>query len=153
MLYTTSRPRGDMFSELDRLQGLLDQVFRPSGRASIRALAGESFPVINLGSTPDTVEVMALAPGLDPAKIELSIERGVLTIAGERVAVASASGTESRPGSTVYAQERFHGRFRRVVSLPDDVDSARVDATYRDGILWITLHKRESAKPRQIQIN
>ena len=52
----------------------------------------------------------------------------------------------------VYADERFSGRFRRVVSLPEDADAARVEATYRNGVLKIVVPKRESSKPRQIPV-
>ena len=52
----------------------------------------------------------------------------------------------------MYAQERFAGNFRRVVSLPDDADPAKVDASYRDGILRVTVARRESSKPRRIEV-
>jgi HSP20 family protein len=143
------RPAADVFSELNRLQGVLDQMFRPSGRSSIRALAGAAFPVINVGTTPDTIEVMALAPGLDPAAIQLSVDRGLLVIAGERKSELPEAGDRI----SVYAQERFAGNFRRVVSLPDDADPGKVDASYRDGILRVTVAKRESSKPRRIEVS
>lgn len=143
------RPAADIFSELNRLQSVLDQVFRPAARSSIRALTGASFPVINVGATPDTIEVMALAPGLDPASLQLSIDRGLLVIAGERKSEVPEAGDNV----SVYAQERFAGNFRRVVSLPDEADPGKVDATYRDGILRITVAKRESSKPRRIEVS
>ncbi len=143
------RPAADVFSELNRLQGVLDQMFRPAERSSIRALTGASFPVINVGTTPDTIEVMALAPGLDPASIQLSVDRGLLVIAGERKSALPEAGDTT----SVYAQERFAGNFRRVVSLPDDADPGKVDATYRDGILRVTVAKRESSRPRRIEVN
>jgi HSP20 family protein len=149
MMNATFRPAADIFSELNRLQSALDQVFRPSERSSIRALTGASFPPVNIGTTPDTIEVMALAPGLDPASLQLSIDRGLLTIAGERKSAVPEAGD----GIGVYAQERFAGNFRRVVSLPDEADPAKVDATYRDGILRVTVAKRESSKPRRIDIS
>lgn len=149
MLNATFRPAADVFSELNRLQSVLDQVFRPAERSSIRALTGASFPVINVGTTPETIEVMALAPGLDPASLQLSIDRGLLAIAGER----KNGVPEAGDGVSVYAQERFAGNFRRVVSLPDDADPAKVDASYRDGILRVTVAKRESSKPRRIEVN
>jgi HSP20 family protein len=128
---------------------VLDQVFRPAERSSIRALTGASFPVINVGTTPDTIEVMALAPGLDPASLQLSIDRGLLVISGERKSEVPEPGDNI----SVYARERFVGNFRRVVSLPDDADPGKVDATYRDGILRITVAKRESSKPRRIEVS
>jgi HSP20 family protein len=149
MLNATFRPAADVFSELNRLQSVLDQVFRPAERSSIRAFTGATFPVINVGTTPETIEVMALAPGLDPTSLQLSIDRGLLAISGERKSQVPEAGD----GISVYAQERFTGNFRRVVSLPDDADPAKVDATYRDGILRVTIAKRESSKPRRIEVN
>jgi HSP20 family protein len=143
------RPAADAFSELNRLQSLLDQVFRPAERSSIRALTGATFPVINVGTTPDTIEVMALAPGLVPTSLQLSIDRGLLVISGERKTEVPEAGDNV----SVYAQERFTGNFRRVVSLPDEADPGKVDATYREGILRITVAKRESSKPRRIEVS
>jgi HSP20 family protein len=149
MMNASFRPAGDLVSELNRLQSVLDQVFRPAERSSIRALTGATFPVINVGTTPDSIEVMALAPGLDPTTLQLSIDRGLLVISGERKSEVPEAGD----GISVYAQERFAGNFRRVVSLPDDADPGKVDATYRDGILRITVAKRESSKPRRIEVS
>lgn len=149
MLNASFRPAADVFSELNRLQSVLDQVFRPSGRSGIRELTGAGFPVINVGTTPETIEVMALAPGIDPASLQLSIDRGLLVIAGERASALPEAGDKI----SVYAQERFAGNFRRVVSLPDDADPAKVEASYRDGILRVTVAKRESSKPRRIEVN
>jgi HSP20 family protein len=140
---------GDIFSELNRLQSVFDQVFRPWERSSIRGLTGASFPVINVGATPDAVEVMALAPGLDPASLQLTVDRGVLVMSGERKSQLPEPGDDT----SIYAQERFAGNFRRVVSLPEDADPARVDASYRDGILRVTVGKRESSKPRRIEVS
>lgn len=147
-MYASFRPAADVFSELNRLQSVLDQVFRPAERSSIRALTGASFPVLNVGATPDTIEVMALAPGLDPKALQLTVDRGLLIISGERKTELPEAGD-----STTYAQERFSGAFRRVVNLPDDADPGKVDASYQDGILRITVAKRESSRPRRIEVN
>ena len=149
MLHTSFRPAADVFGELNRLQSVLDQVFRPLERSSIRALAGAAFPVINVGTTPEAVEVMALAPGLDPASLQVTVDRGLLVIAGQRASQLP----ERRDGISVYAQERFAGDFRRVVTLPEDADPARIQAGYRDGILRITVAKRESSRPRRIEVH
>ncbi len=141
------RSSADLFAELNRMQSLLDQVF-PAPGASIRSVAGAGFPTLNVGTTPGSVEVMALAPGLDPDKLEISIDRGLLVIAGERKSQLPPQGERT----AVYANERFAGRFRRVVSLPDDADPARVDAKYRDGVLRISVAKRESSLPRRIEV-
>jgi HSP20 family protein len=149
MMNASFRPAADIFSELGRLQDVLDQVFRPAERSSIRGLSGASFPVLNVGATPYAVEVMALAPGLDPSGLQLTVDRGLLIIAGERKSAVPEPGD----ATSVYAQERFCGNFRRVVSLPDDADPGKVEANYRDGILRITVAKRESSKPRRIEVS
>lgn len=143
------RSSADLFAELNRMQTLLDQVFPSTGASSIRSMAGASFPVLNVGTTPASVEVQALAPGLDPAKLEITVDRGLLVIAGERRSELPPQGERT----TVYANERFTGRFRRVISLPEDADPARVDASYRDGVLRISVAKRESSLPRRIEVN
>lgn len=139
----------DLFAELNRLQENFEQSFRPGGFSSIRALSRRSFPVLNVGSTPDAIEVMAMAPGVDPAELQITVDRGVLVIAGERKDETPSSGENT----SVYAQERFKGTFRRVVSLPEDVDPARIDASYRDGMLRVSVARREASKPRQIDVH
>ena len=104
-----------------------------------------TFPAINVGSTEDNVTVYLFAPGIDPGKLDISIQQNLLTVAGQRE-------VPSDEDASYYRQERFGGDFRRVISLPEDVDPDRVEATYRDGIVQITVCRRESAKPRQIAI-
>jgi len=142
------RSSTDLFNELNRMQGLLDQVFGGAGGGSIRSTAS-GFPVLNVGTTAGSVEVMALAPGLDPASLEITIDRGVLAIAGER----KSDLPQPAERTSVYANERYAGRFRRVVSLPEDADPARVEANYRDGVLRISIAKRESSLPRRIEVH
>jgi HSP20 family protein len=116
--------------------------------SSIRAAERGAFPAINMGVTPDAVEIYAFAPGIDISRLEVSVDRGVLTLSGERPGdVPKASDKVS-----IYADERFSGPFKRAVSLPEDADSSRIDARYRDGILRITVPKRENAKPRRIEV-
>jgi HSP20 family protein len=142
------RSSADLFAELNRMQALLDQVF-PTPGSSIRSAPGASFPVLNVGTTPTSLEVQALAPGLDTDKLEITVDRGLLVIAGERKSALPPPGERT----SVYAQERFSGKFRRVVSLPEDADPARVDASYRDGLLRISVARRESSLPRRIEVN
>jgi HSP20 family protein len=146
-MHASFRPSADLFEQLSRLQNHFDQAFRPG--PSIRAQSGATFPILNVGGTPDTVEVMALAPGLDPNSIQLTIDRGLLIISGERKNALPQQGERI----SLYAQERYTGAFRRVVTLPEDVDPAKVDATYKDGVLRVTLNKREASRPRRIEIN
>jgi HSP20 family protein len=145
MFYRSVFPR-DLFAELDRLQREIQQAseFSPS----IRGLSRGGFPALNVGSTPRSVEIYAFAPGIDPAAIEVQLEKGVLTISGERK--TPAPGKDEK--ATVHIDERFGGRFRRVVTLPDDIDANAVKAKYRDGVLHISIQRREAAQPRRITI-
>ncbi len=144
MLYRTLFPR-DVFADLARLQREMQQAFDPS--PSIRGFGRGGFPALNVGGTPQSVEIYAFAPGLDPDKIEVNIDRGVLTIEGER-----APGLPSDDKSAIHVNERFAGRFRRVVSLPDDLDPDTVSARYRDGVLNLSIRRRESTLPRRIEV-
>ena len=96
----------------------------------------------------DAIEVVAFVAGVDPQALEVSIDKGLLILSGERPAALVDAGERK----IVYADERFVGKFRRVVNLPDDADPARVEAKYADGCLRVTVMKRESSKPRLIQV-
>src|SRR5437762_4644330 len=145
-MYQSLFPR-DVFAELDRLQREMRDAFDLS--PSIRGLGRGGFPALNLGGTPQSVEIFAFAPGLDPATVEVDLDRGVLTIAGERKPDLPA---EDDGKAAVHINERFSGRFRRVVSLSDDVDPNGVSADYRDGVLHISAKRRESSRPRRISV-
>lgn len=142
------RSSANLLAELNRMQSMLDQVF-PTPGSSIRSAAGADFPTLNVGATPTALEVMALAPGLDPSKLEITVDRGLLVLAGERRSDLPAQGERE----AVYARERFSGPFRRVVTLPEDADATRVEASYREGVLRVTVPRRESAQPRRIEVN
>jgi len=144
VIYRSLFPR-DIYSEFDRLQRDLQQAFDTS--PSIRGFGRGGYPALNVGGTAQTVEIYAFAPGLDPDKIDVNIDRGVLTFEGERASTLPAD-----EKSAVHINERFAGRFRRVVSLPDDADSNAVSAEYRDGVLHLSIRRRESALPRRIEI-
>lgn len=149
-MYRSLFPR-DMFAEMDRLHREMQQAFDLS--PTIRGFGRGGFPALNVGGTPQTVEVYAFAPGLDPDALDITLDRGILTIAGTR---KSSLPKEERPGAAseaaVHINERFAGEFRRVVSLPEDVDPEAVQARYRDGVLQITVQRRASAQPRRIAI-
>ena len=145
-MYQSLFPR-NVLAELDRMQREMRDAFDLS--PSIRGLGRGGFPALNIGGTPQSVEILAFAPGLDPASVEVNLDRGVLTIAGER---PTELPSEDGGKAAVHINERFNGRFRRVISLSDDVDPNGVSAAYRDGILHITAKRRESAQPRRISV-
>lgn len=138
-----------VFAQFDRLRRDLDDVFGGSGvPSSIRSVALGSVPPLNVGRTAKSVEVYAFAPGLDASKIDVMLDRGVLRISGERVADVP----EKDPKTSVYARERAVGRFSRSVALPDDIDPAQVSATYRDGVLQVSIGRKEAAQPKRITV-
>ena len=142
---------GSLFPEMGWLQQQLEEMLQPTGASGIRSLARGAFPAINVGTTPDSVEVIAFLPGLDAKEIEIQVERLSDAVGGRG---ARAGETEQRQaGTNAYARERFAGKFRRVVSLPEDADPAKVEAKFRDGILQVSVAKLESSKPRRISIN
>ncbi len=138
---------GSLFDQFRRLQEEIDGLFDPGpATAGIRSVARGTFPPINVGATPDKLEVYLFAAGLDPKKLQLSLQQNLLTVTGERQAPPSEA-------ATYYRRERFNGEFRRVITLPDDVDPDRVEARYRDGVLHISVSRKEAAKPRTIPLN
>jgi HSP20 family protein len=144
-MYGSLFPR-DVLAELNRLQSEVQRAFDIS--PSIRGLGRGGFPAINVGATPETLELYVFAPGLDPSTVEVNLDRGVLSIAGSRNTELPAQDTKA----SVHINERFQGKFQRVVSLPDDADSNGVSADYRDGILHIQVKRREESQPRRITI-
>ena len=136
----------DIFSELANLHQQVQRAFNAG--TGIRGNTIGAYPLLNMGTTPQSIELYAFAPGLDPASIDVNLERGVLTIAAARNSDLPAQDEKS----TIHINERFAGRFRRVLSLPEDVDPGNVSAQYRDGVLHIQLKRRESAQPRRITV-
>jgi HSP20 family protein len=135
-----------LLDELWRFQQEVDELFSsgspPSG---IRSLPRGSFPGVNVGQTPERVDVYLFAPGIDPKSLDISIQQNLLSVSGKRELRVEEE-------ADYYRQERFSGEFRRVISLPEDVDPERVQAKYVDGIVQIAVERRESARPRQIEI-
>lgn len=144
-MYRSLFPR-DMFAEMDRLQRDLQQAFDLS--PSIRGLARQGFPALNVGSTPASIEIYGFAPGIDPATLEVNLERGLLSIAGERKSVLPPADAKA----AVHINERFDGKFRRALSMPEDADPDSVQARLRDGVLHISVQRRAAAQPRRIPV-
>jgi HSP20 family protein len=137
----------DLFGQLRRFESEMDQFLGGRmGPSGIRSMRRGTFPPINVGSTPDRVDVYLFAAGLDPKSLDISIQQNLLAVAGSRRVPVNEAGE-------YYRRERFSGDFRRIIQLPDDVDPDRVEAKYRDGVLHISVQRREAARPRQITVN
>lgn len=130
--------RFDPFRDLDRLA---DQLLgTPMGTARF-----PRFMPMDLYRAGDHYVLHADLPGVDPGSIDVSIEGGTLTIKAERTARSAES-------AHWLAGERFSGSYLRQVSIGDDVDPERIEATYENGVLTVTMPIEETARPRRIDV-
>ena len=145
----------DPLQEIDSLRRQIDRAFEdvgwggPGGRRRLAFLPGRGarqYPLVNVYDDGETLTVEALAPGLDADKIDLSVLRNTLTIAGEKL------GPQNVAPERIHRIERSAGRFMRTVELPAEVDPDKVTATYRNGFLVVTAPRAESARPRKISV-
>ena len=102
-------------------------------------------PALDVLEDKNNLFVVAELPGMRKEDIDISLQEGVLSITGERQA-------EARKEEETYRSERFFGRFHRSVTLPKPVSVDKIKASYKDGVLTVTLPKPEETKPRQIQV-
>lgn len=136
----------DVFDQFERMRREMDQLLGDwSGGGGIRSAVAGSYPAINIGASPERVDVYVFAAGLDPKSLDISLQQNLLSLAGERK-------DESPEEVQFYRKERFSGGFRRVITLPEDVDPNKVNANYRDGVLHIAVDRREAVRPRQIEV-
>lgn len=134
--------------------GLPQDFFRDASRFFERA--GESdassaatadwAPPVDIHEHSDRFVIYADVPGIDPSVIEVTLEKGVLTLSGTREVLVESEGTEQRRA------ERSSGRFYRRFALPDTVDSDSVSASGKNGVLEVVIPKRAQVQPRRITV-
>ena len=135
--------RGD----LARLHGEMDDLFDGFFRGLDRPFAGyKAWPAIDVAEEEDAIIVRAEVPGCKADDIDISVHGSVLTISGEKKL------SEEKKEKGYYHVESTYGSFRREVTLPTDVNQSKVDASYKDGVLSITLPKAERAKSIKVKI-
>jgi HSP20 family protein len=153
----TAIPMGmwDPLQEIDTLRREIDRAFEEAGlgplggRPRLAFLPGRGprqYPLVNVYDDGKTFTVEALAPGLDPDKIDLSVLQNTLTISGEK------PGPQSVAPERIHRIERSAGRFLRTVQLPAEADPDKVNASYRNGLLVVTVPRAEAALPRKITV-
>lgn len=147
----------DPFRELETLRQELDRAVEGLGLrnwpnywrgAFLPARGARVYPLLNLSEDKDTLYVEALAPGLEPESLELTVAGNQLTIAGQKPAVNGNVQAEM-----FHRSERGAGRFVRTIELPVGIEEQNVKADYKQGLLLITLPKAEAAKPKQISVS
>jgi HSP20 family protein len=107
---------------------------------------GNWAPAVDIFEKDEDLVIRAEIPGVSTDDIDINVENNTLTIRGER------KREEEFKQEQAYRAERTYGSFLRTFSLPRSVDSSRISASYRDGVLELTLPKAEEAKPKKIQI-
>jgi HSP20 family protein len=142
----------DMFRELDNLRREIDDAFRGVGMRRVvtpHFLTGggtQRFPFVNISEDATAIQVAALLPGVDPSHVELSVLRNTLSLSGER------KPAETDKNLIWHRNERGAGKFSRTIELPAEIDSGKVTAQCKDGVLTVTMQKVDAAKPKKITV-
>jgi HSP20 family protein len=144
--------RWEPFRNLLSLQERMNRLFDESARGMGRGQQEEDWamgawaPPVDIYEQGNEVVLKAELPGVDPKDVDIRIENSVLTLKGERKFEGEVK------QENYHRVERSYGSFTRAFTLPSTVDTGNVKADYKDGVLRITLPKREEAKPKQIQV-
>jgi HSP20 family protein len=143
----------DFFEDMARMRREIDRVLGedshpswtfPFSRISfLPGRASRAYPLMNISEDHDNIYVDALAPGLEPETLNVSVTGDQLVISGEKKPLPKSIQPE-----LVHRSERSAGQFSRSVSLSMGVESSKVQANYTDGVLKIILPKLEAAKPK-----
>ena len=140
-------PWGEMTSMHNQLNRMFDSPFFRSHRSDEDVSFGLWNPAVDLYENEDRFVIKAELAGVDKENISIDLENGVLTLSGER------SDDSEVNEDNYYRRERTYGKFRRAFSLPADVDSDKIKAEFKDGVLSIEVPKPEGSKPKQIVVH
>ncbi len=141
--------RWNPFKEMATMQSAMDRMFEDAWKGNFPSFAGwtgSDTPALDIHETDNAYEVEVPLAGVNPADIDVKLHDNVLTISGE---LPQPKVEDNRK---VVVQERYYGKFSRSVSLPQGVDSNKVEATYDNGVLNLTLPKLPEAQPKQISV-
>jgi HSP20 family protein len=135
----------DPFSTLLGLQRAMESAMGSDWFGS-RTSGSGAFPLINVFTDGDDFVVVAELPGVKKEDLDIQVRGDTLRIQGKKTITYDEN-------ASVHRRERSAGQFDRTLALPDEVDSSKVAAEYRDGVLTLRLPRAESAKPRTVTIN
>ena len=134
------RKETNYFSDMGRrIETLFDQVFGTSPLVTYMTpeTRGVFYPRTDIKETKKNIKIVSEMPGMDPNDIDVSVHNGILTITGEK------KGEKEETGTDYHHIERSYGCFSRSITIPDSVDSEKVESTYKNGVLTVTLPKTE----------
>lgn len=142
-MYRTYRTPS-IWREMDRLQRDMNHLFTQYSPARLRT--APSYPAINIWAKDDGLFVSAEMPGVQVEDIDINVVGDSLTISGER-------GSDEIPENALFhRKERGFGEFSRTIQLPFAIDTGKVEASFKNGVLNITLPRVEAEKPKKISI-
>jgi HSP20 family protein len=145
--------RWEPFREMVTIQDRMNRIFEEAFRANRRADSEEDYalaawaPAVDIYEQDGNIVLKAELPGVDPKDVDVRVENNVLTLRGER----KLDSDVKKEG--YHRVERAYGSFGRSFTLPTVVDTEKIKAEYKDGVLRLTLPKREEAKAKQISIS
>ena len=137
--------RWDPFRDLATLHDRFNQVLSAAGD-SVEDHHGDWAPPVDIVEQDDALIIRAELPGLKTEDIDIRVENGKLVLRGERKQDRQTDDTK------VYRLERVYGTFTRRFALPTSVDSSKISAAYKNGVLEVTLPKADEAKERKVEI-
>jgi HSP20 family protein len=139
----------DPWGAMPRLQDEINRLFGNARENDSSSATATWIPPVDIHEYADRFELYVDIPGVEPGEVELTLDGGILTLAGER-----REQTVSRNGEDLQGRrlERGHGHFHRRFMLPDTADGEKVNATGKNGVLTVTIPKQARAMPRRIQI-
>jgi HSP20 family protein len=137
---------GSPFGEIERLKRQMDLLSKGVAGGLFREPSAGVFPLINVTEDKDGYHVRAELPGIKSDELEISVTGDTLSISGERKIA------EEKGDVKYHRREREAGKFSRIVNLPSQIDTGKVEAKCVDGLLSIVLPKAEAAKQKQIVV-
>ena len=140
--------RTNPWGAVPRLQDEINRLFGNLSESDSSSATATWVPPVDIHEYGDRFEIYVDLPGVDPGKVELTLDGGILTLSGDRVDEAVKAGN----GVQYQRTERTHGHFYRRFVLPDTADSQGVNAAGKNGVLTVTIAKQAKALPRKIQI-
>ncbi len=135
-----------MVSLRNGIDKLFEDFFKDETALAPFATNGKLLPAIDVKESDDAITVDAEMPGLKQEEIKVSVEAGVLQISAER------KQEKDEKTKNVHRVERYYGQMERRLALPSSVEEGKVEATYKDGVLHVTLPKKPSAKPKAVTV-
>jgi HSP20 family protein len=148
----THLTRWEPVNDIANLSSRMDRLFDEMMGRGLRRIADEDrvrgswSPAVNIMEKKDAIQITADLPGMKAEDVEVTVDNGALTIRGERTL------EEATEGETYHRIERVYGVFERTFTLPNSVDTTKIEAKFANGEMVVSLPKREESKPRSVKV-